>query len=253
MFISGLGVVSIFAVQNHITDTYSDETKIASKSNVGVSGGQVKLAELPCEGTITFTYAGSSVTYGMVSSSGECWMDRNLGASRVATAYDDSQAFGDLFQWGRAADGHQLRNSATVVGGGILTSQPGHSNFIVDDTAMYTDWANPDWITRWTDPAANPCPSGWRAPNYDEFVAEYNSLVTKDINGVFASPLKLPAAGSREGHYGAIIDAGQAGRYWSSIEQSNSAAYNFHFGGGFDANIGGIQRTDGKSVRCIRN
>ncbi len=35
------------------------------------------------------------------------WMDRNLVASQVATASDDTLAFGDVYQWGRAADGHQ--------------------------------------------------------------------------------------------------------------------------------------------------
>ena len=38
---------------------------------------------------------------------GRTWMDRNLGASRVATGNTDAEAYGDLYQWGRAADGHQ--------------------------------------------------------------------------------------------------------------------------------------------------
>ena len=45
---------------------------------------------------------------------GKTWMDRNLGASRAATSSKDSEAYGDLYQWGRAADGHQKRNSATT-------------------------------------------------------------------------------------------------------------------------------------------
>ncbi|MBE8189724.1 MAG: hypothetical protein HAW58_02385 [Candidatus Thioglobus sp.] len=39
------------------------------------------------------------------------WMDRNLGAQRVARSSTDADAFGYLYQWGRAADGHQQRNS----------------------------------------------------------------------------------------------------------------------------------------------
>nr|MBS0037248.1 hypothetical protein [Saprospiraceae bacterium] len=42
---------------------------------------------------------------------GDIWMDRNLGASQAATASDDENSFGDLFQWGRFADGHQCRSS----------------------------------------------------------------------------------------------------------------------------------------------
>ncbi|MDZ7738239.1 MAG: hypothetical protein U5K32_04030 [Bacteroidales bacterium] len=38
-------------------------------------------------------------------------MDRNLGASQVATASDDENGYGDLYQWGRSADGHESRTS----------------------------------------------------------------------------------------------------------------------------------------------
>jgi hypothetical protein len=31
---------------------------------------------------------------------GRIWMDRNLGASRAATSPTDSEAYGDLYQWG---------------------------------------------------------------------------------------------------------------------------------------------------------
>lgn len=44
---------------------------------------------------------------------GHTWMDRNLGASRAATSSTDTEAYGDLYQWGRAADGHQKRTSGT--------------------------------------------------------------------------------------------------------------------------------------------
>ncbi|MFT7002526.1 MAG: hypothetical protein ACJAVW_003569 [Spirosomataceae bacterium] len=42
---------------------------------------------------------------------GKIWMDRNLGATRVATSSTDAYAYGDLYQWGRATDGHTLRTS----------------------------------------------------------------------------------------------------------------------------------------------
>ena len=45
---------------------------------------------------------------------GKIWMDRNLGASQVATSSTDANAYGDLYQWGRAADGHESRTSATT-------------------------------------------------------------------------------------------------------------------------------------------
>ena len=44
---------------------------------------------------------------------GKVWLDRNLGSTQVATSSTDAASYGDLYQWGRAADGHQVRTSAT--------------------------------------------------------------------------------------------------------------------------------------------
>ena len=55
-----------------------------------------------CGDPITFIYSGSNITYGtVISANSKCWLDRNLGASRAAQSFNDSQAYGDLFQWGR--------------------------------------------------------------------------------------------------------------------------------------------------------
>ncbi|MEY4885721.1 MAG: hypothetical protein RL151_1030, partial [Bacteroidota bacterium] len=80
-------------------------------------GGQTCTMVLPVfqcgASTVTFTYRGATVTYGtVVGANGKCWLDRNLGASRVATTVTDATAYGDLFQWGRLDDGGQDRNSA---------------------------------------------------------------------------------------------------------------------------------------------
>jgi hypothetical protein len=41
-------------------------------------------------------------------------VDRNLGASQVATSSTDPVSYGDSYQWGRLADGHQIRTFATT-------------------------------------------------------------------------------------------------------------------------------------------
>ena len=64
-----------------------------------------------------------------VTSAGQVWMDRNLGAARVAQSVDDYFAHGFLYQWGRLADGHEDRGSdttATLSNGNV----PGHDDFI---------------------------------------------------------------------------------------------------------------------------
>ncbi|MCD4736862.1 MAG: hypothetical protein K8R53_12530, partial [Bacteroidales bacterium] len=47
--------------------------------------------------------AGIGSNYGTVVNdvTGKVWLDRNLGASQVATSSTDTNAYGDLYQWGR--------------------------------------------------------------------------------------------------------------------------------------------------------
>ena len=143
------------ASQSQVTDSFTDESKIASKTNITITGGQIRLFN--CGDPVTFTYKGEEVTYYSTSSLGECWMDRNLGALQVATYATDSAAYGDLFQWGREDDDHQSItwtswNSGTpdhpteVEGDMTLTQQPGHSDFITEQTSPY-DWATTTWTS----------------------------------------------------------------------------------------------------------
>ena len=55
----------------------------------------------------------NGTTY-IISSTGRLWMDRNLGATQVATSTTDAASYGDLYQWGRDSDGHQSRTSSTT-------------------------------------------------------------------------------------------------------------------------------------------
>ena len=45
---------------------------------------------------------------------GRLWLDQNIGASQVCTSFVDSLCYGDYFQWGRNADGHENQNSGTT-------------------------------------------------------------------------------------------------------------------------------------------
>ena len=49
----------------------------------------------------------SPVTNVTNPTTGRVWMDRNLGATQVATSSTDEAGYGDLYQWGRRKDGHQ--------------------------------------------------------------------------------------------------------------------------------------------------
>jgi uncharacterized protein (TIGR02145 family) len=180
-------------------------------------------------------------------------MDRNLGASQVATSSTDAAAYGDLYQWGRAADGHQCRNSATTT---TLSStdQPGHGSFILAPNSPW-DWRSPQNTNLWqgVNGINNPCPSGYRLPTNIELDNERLSWSSNNSFGAFSSPLKLNAVGGRGLSDGVTYDLNSMGFYWSSTIQLNnthSLLLNFSNSNAFIAVNG---RAAGYSVRCIKN
>ena len=201
--------------------------------------------------TVTFTYKGASVTYGTVLSNGECWLDRNLGAWQVATAYNDSDAYGDLFQWGRLDDQHQTRTSGTTTNLSGF-DVPGHANFIRGMGFPY-DWRSPQNNNLWQGVSGNnnPCPVGWRLPTDAELDAERASWSSQNSNGAFASPLKLTAGGYRSCNDASLNIVGSSGHYWSSTGDGTLARF-LRFYSGF-ANMGNCDRAFGMSVRCLKD
>jgi uncharacterized protein (TIGR02145 family) len=179
---------------------------------------------------------------------GRVWMDRNLGASRAATSSTDDQAYGDLYQWGRAADGHQKRTSATTT---TLSSgdQPGHGSFILDSF----DWRSPrnDNLWQGVNGINNPCPVGYRLPTEVEWNAELGSWSSSNTSGAFASPLKLPSSGFRDFSTGSLRNVGSYGFYWSGSVSGTNARFLY-----FDSSLAYMlshNRASGGSVRCLRD
>lgn len=220
----------------------------------GAGGGDIEFegTSWTCGDSVTFIYKGSSVTYGTVSSSGNCWLDRNLGATRVATAYNDSAAYGDLFQWGRLDDGHQTRTSgltATL----STTDVPGHSNFIYSTDSPF-DWRSPQNNNLWqkgVNGINNPCPEGWRLATWAEWNNERTSWSQQNYNGAFASPLKLTAAGHRLFFNAALEHVGSTGYYYTSAPDNTHAAHcNFD---DHRAGMGTCVRAYAASVRCLKD
>lgn len=193
-----------------------------------------------------------------VTSSGQVWMDRNLGASRVATSLTDSAAYGDLYQWGRLTDGHQRRTSPTT-STVSTTDVPGHGSFIAPvsfspPTYSTFDWRSPQNDNLWQEIPGinNPCPSGFRIPTHEEWRTEIFSWSSPDAAGAFASPLKLVLAGIRNTN-GLLMDEGMFGNYWSSTASSEygnsySITFSIQYKDGFY-----VDRAYGISVRCIKN
>uniref|UniRef100_UPI0040481012 hypothetical protein n=1 Tax=Algoriphagus sp. TaxID=1872435 RepID=UPI0040481012 len=187
------------------------------------------------------------ITPSVISLTGRVWMDRNLGATQVATSSTDAAAYGDLYQWGRGTDGHQLRTSSTTTQKSS-SNTPGNANFILTDA----DWRSTTNDLLWQGEYGinNPCPSGFRVPTKAEWEAERNSWVGAGSVGAFGS-LKLTMAGRRDESPGTFASIGTWGGYWSSTINSTKADRI-----SFDNNGWGLQekpRAQGLSVRCIKD
>lgn len=187
----------------------------------------------------------------VTSKTGRIWLDRNLGASQVATSSTDVLSYGDLYQWGRGSDGHQKRTSLTTK---VLsnTDIPGNANFILSPNSPY-DWRSTKNNNLWQGLYGlnNPCPSGYRLPTSAEWNIERLSWISNNAAGAFASPLKLPLAGARDygtGEFGAV---GTSVTYWSSTVNGANSYWIIIFSTG--ANIQADARADGICVRCIKD
>ncbi len=207
-----------------------------------------KAAECSASTTCGSFCTQGDLTYGTVlGADGKCWLDRNLGATQVATSYNDSAAYGWIFQWGRGADGHQIPTSDTTT---VKSSSdtPGHAYFITDSYIPPYDWRDPQNANLWqgVDGINNPCPAGFRLPTIEEWTTLVNSAGITDFTTAFNSSLKLTTAGYRDHYTGMyeLLGYGE-GYYWSS---SDVRALYFNYN-----SAGMIQQfqATGFSVRCI--
>lgn len=172
-------------------------------------------------------HLGTAVIEVTSPTTGRIWMDRNLGAQRAAISYDDQAAVGDMYQWGRWADGHEKITSGTT-NTQSSTDTPGNGNFILN-----SDWRNPQNLNLWqgVNGINNPCPNGFRLPTKEEWNAEVLGFYTNVTQTLPPSPgfvrrvtyglapfesfLKIPSTGIRQewGTYGFNV---LMGNYWTS-------------------------------------
>jgi hypothetical protein len=212
--------------------------------NPNIPSGQYPAGTVFCNNTPTSVVPVTNPTTGKI------WMDRNLGASQVATSSKDAASYGDLYQWGRGADGHQCRTSVTT-STLSTTDVTGNAIFITSNGGNY-DWRSTQNDNLWqgVNGLNNPCPSGYRIPTETELNTERASWTADNSIGAFASPLKLPLAGARRNNDGSLADVSGAGNFWSSTIFDNYPRYlGFTTGNAF---VFDNFRASGFSVRCIK-
>jgi hypothetical protein len=195
---------------------------------------------------------------------GRKWLDRNLGAPQTPTAWNDWINYGDLFQWGRLADGHHAivrsgAQSTDALGLYATTTTlfnsdvPDHSLFIISDAPPF-DWRSSDNDKLWqgTDGINNPCPPGWQIPTKAEWEAE--KLTT--LSAAYQQ-LKLTASGLRSNE-GSIASQSILGVYWCSTPgvvpgTSAKGAYTIVLSTSDHPEVVPYSRAHGMACRCIKS
>jgi len=245
--------------------------ELATQSTIVVNGDKIKIklesSNLIFETVSSSIYLGSNLkifsiytpiiykgfAYGAVTSpyTGRVWLDRNLGASRVCESYADKECFGDYFQWGRDADGHEKSTSYKV------STQAG-SVINVGDKFIFgsSDWTTADSngsirATNWSKiDGSSICPVGFRVPTESEIKTETIDSSVLNSKDAFANFLKLPSAGLRSYSNGSLSYQGDLGQLWSSSVGSSAIGLYYYSN---VAGIGSFYRVSGYSVRCIKD
>jgi uncharacterized protein (TIGR02145 family) len=186
------------------------------------------------------------------------WMDRNLGAKDICKKIDDKACYGDYYQFGRNADGHEKKGSRATTQISKSVNPP-HNYFILSSQKNNFEWVNldihgNDRTTNWR----AICPKNFRLPTQEEWIAEK----IKNPKDAF-NKLKLPSAGSRS-HEGKIIMEGLFGVYWSMKKENSYVLFMshqfkpkaliFHDGTSDDkSHIVYVNSVSGHTLRCIKN
>ncbi len=210
--------------------------------------------------TETITHNG--VTYGSVVSpyTGKTWLDRNLGASQVCTSYDDTECYGDYYQWGREVDGHQITNSLTTSVQATDIVNVG-DKFIVGVIGSHEDWTTIDTdgslrSVNWSKTDGTfICPIGYRVPTIEELKNELLNQGFDNALKAFENFLKVPTAGYRNYTDGIYHANATTLVIWSSDykivnDKLRGSVLQYSVPSGVENAIG---LTFGVPVRCIKD
>lgn len=209
----------------------------------------------------------------------------NLGVTSTVdpmiTGNQTSSLYGDYYQWGRQADGHQLSNSPTTTTQATASTAV-DSKFIITSANWTTLVSNTLWGdgTAVINPAKasnDPCPTGFKVPSKLQWWSIFSDNVANNLvdntgytpatatanawtwtgNGfTVGTGLFLPAAGFRAttGSFTYLNGVSEPiGRYWSStFTTSSTTAYSMNFSTTAVVNGSFPNRSNGNSIRCVK-
>ena len=259
---------------------YSADYSLSISNVKDVAGNEIVAQDYPFTTTHgAFSFRGKE--YKKVTSpyTHKVWLDRNLGATMVCSKSRDDAAFttdaeyvadqeacfGDYYQWGRNADGHEAPGSDTTatqasqidpVQGEVM------GKFITSGNANEYDWAHvadangsirqANWSK--TD-GTSVCPVGFRVPTDNELRSELLDTGSAEIHNrddAFNSFLALPSIGYRKYTSGSFGNRGTWGQVWTN-SGTGSRSHFINFDSDHAYIYGYGSRAEGLSVRCLRD
>lgn len=217
----------------------------------------------------TTTYQHNFLYCPVTGEDGKIWLNNNLGAdysninkasfnpNQQAIERTDFHAYGSLFQWGRAPDGHELVTWSSTTSGTAkyLTTTTKSDN---PPNALFIkgsgNWRVTSNSALWESATStnNPCPAGYLVPayaallNYMEIGETINSLTS--LNEV----LRVTSSGYRM-NTGPVLGS-WGGMMWSGTSDGVSAyAVQGSLGTDYNLDDDVIAKIWGHAIRCIKN
>ncbi|CAI9429809.1 Fibrobacter succinogenes major paralogous domain [Candidatus Ornithobacterium hominis] len=229
------------------------------------------------DGKHDFVYCATTVSEGGYN---RTWLNLNLGAAYAdinnpdfdptvnkvnktgETIHRDKNLYGSLYQWQRASDGHEFRDSETTPKLADTWTDTGEAagKFITIGNNNDFNWvengkgASDSDLELWrAGRVNNPCPSGFHVPTLEEWQQLINAVRS---NNQMYTQNKLPnlaVAGYRSYNRNGLLDeVGTEGHCWSSSVSNSNRAYHVSSLSGH-ITMNDSDRAIGLSVRCIKN
>ena len=253
-----LSEASSFSKSDFSVGTHNITLTITDKSgNMAID----KLVVIINEPRAIVTHNGFSY-YTVVSPyTAKVWLDRNLGASQACEAKDDTLCFGDYYQWGRGADGHE-NNESNITRTLAIDIENAGIDFIAPTQRPF-EWISADVNDTngskrskyWSKiDGSSVCPTGYRVSTRDELKAETIDSTDGMTNNdeAFSNFLKLPSVGYRR-VYGSILKKGYEGGLWTSDVAETDSEKGSYLYFGSRTHITKRERAHGYPVRCIKD